>query len=90
MISLTLEWDKYARPDEFELSLPTTTVDLLALEAIEQTAWEYELLGLSADGQVMAHYRGELRKAGILSTWLVKPISRGETHSTRSLLMIRA
>ena len=60
------------RPDEFDLEIPMTSVELPALEPLEQTVWEYELLGMSPSTQVMQHYRTALRQAGILSTWQVK------------------
>jgi error-prone DNA polymerase len=60
------------RPHEFDLVLPTIDGDLPALEPLEQTLWEYELMGLSPSTQVISHYRQALRKAGVLSTWQVK------------------
>ncbi len=58
--------------DGFDLTLPTIAADLPRLGALEETVWEYELLGLSPAGQVMAHYRARLRRHGVLSTWQVK------------------
>ena len=47
-------------------------VELPHLEGLQRTVWEYELLGHSPDGQILRHYRNELREAGVLSTWQVK------------------
>jgi error-prone DNA polymerase len=65
------------RPSEFDLSVPPADVELPALEPLEQTLWDYELLGLSPDGQIMQHYRAALRRAGVLSTWQVKHEAKG-------------
>lgn len=60
------------RPAELPLVLPTVDVSLPDLAEFEQTQWEYELLGLSPNGQVMRHYRAALQRAGILNTAEVK------------------
>ncbi len=59
-------------PDTLALEWSTIPAELPPLPAIEQTAWEYELLGLSPEMQVMAHYRSWLRRHRVLSTWQVK------------------
>ena len=39
---------------------------LPALAPLEQTAWEVELLGLSPGGQIMRHYRAQLRAQSLV------------------------
>ena len=56
----------------FDVTVPVVDVDLPSLEGLQSTVWEYELLGHSPDGQIIQHYREELRAAGILSNWEVK------------------
>jgi len=60
----------------FDLPVPVMEVELPRLEGLQRTVWEYELLGHSPDGQILQHYRRQLRAAGILSNWEVK-------HNTR-------
>ena len=60
------------RPDEFNLDTPPIPIDLPPLGALEQTVWEYELLGLAPDTQILTHYRAALRRAHVYSTWEVK------------------
>ncbi len=77
------------RPDEFELNLPTQPVALPALDAPEQTAWEYELLGLSPERQLFVHYREVLRKQNVRSTWQVKQARPGERLQVAGLVAVR-
>lgn len=72
-----------------ELAAPEETPDLPALAPLEQTAWAYELLGLAPGGQVMAHYREELRRAGVLSTWQVKAAEAGRRVRVAGLVVVR-
>lgn len=58
--------------DGFDLLVPVVEVELPHLEGLQQTIWEYELLGHSPDGQILRHYREQLREAGIWSGWEVK------------------
>jgi error-prone DNA polymerase len=60
------------RPEELARVLPVMDADLPALEEGEQTLWEYELLGLSPNGQILRHYRPALQRAGVLDTAQVK------------------
>ncbi len=60
------------RPDELPLVMPEMPVELPELDDMEQTHWEYELLGLSPHAQMMRHYRHALNRAGILSSVEVK------------------
>ena len=46
--------------DELPFTLLVSEVELPALDDLEQTAWEYELLGLSPAGQTMRHFRPAL------------------------------
>jgi error-prone DNA polymerase len=77
------------RPDELPLTLASIAAELPPLDALEETAWEYELLGLSPAGQVMRHYRGDLRKAGILSTWQVKQARPGQRVRVAGMVVVR-
>ncbi|MEZ4559642.1 MAG: hypothetical protein R2854_24920 [Caldilineaceae bacterium] len=77
-------------PGGFALDLPTIQADLPPLAALEQTAWEYELTGLSAANQVMVHYRAALRRHGVLSTWQVKHTAEpGARVSVAGLVVVR-
>ncbi len=77
------------RPAEFDITLSPTEIDLPALDGLEQTAWEYELLGLSPAGQVMHHYRQALRKQGILSTWQVKEAYAGQRLRVAGMVVVK-
>ncbi len=77
------------RPDEFDLATAPVAAELPVLEAIEQTAWEYELMGLSPERQMMAHYRDRLRRQGILSTWQVKQAEAGQRVRVAGFVVVR-
>ena len=77
------------RAHKLEMELPAIQVDLPALDALERTVWEYELLGFSAAGQVMAQYREQLRRAGVLSTWQVKESEAGQRVRVAGLVVVR-
>ena len=78
------------RPHELTLASRPAPVELPPLTPLEQTAWEYELLGLSPAGQIMTHYRAALRAAGVLSTWQVKQSSeRGDRVSVAGMVVVR-
>ncbi|MCL5952734.1 MAG: error-prone DNA polymerase [Chloroflexi bacterium] len=66
------------RPEELPLVLPVMDVHLPELEAGEESLWEYELLGLSPNGQLMRHYRPALQRSGVLNTAEVKVQPEGE------------
>ncbi|WP_089717415.1 DNA polymerase III subunit alpha [Candidatus Entotheonella palauensis] len=72
-----------------DLSTAAVEVDLPRLEGLEQMVWEYEILGLSPDGQIMQPYREQLRKAGILSTWQVKQEGAGKRVRVAGMAVIR-
>lgn len=67
---------EYHVDDDLQYPASVTPVELPELPPLEQTLWEYELLGLSPDGQIMSHYRQRLRDApstrDVLTTWEVK------------------
>jgi error-prone DNA polymerase len=65
-------------PDELPLEVALSSIDLPPLSEIEQTAWEYELTGLSPQGNLMRHYRPALRRAGVASVWQVKQMEAGQ------------
>ncbi len=77
------------RPDEFDLDLPTQPVTLPALDGPDQTAWEYELLGLSPQRQLLVHYREVLRRQNVRSTWQVKQARPGERLQVGGLVAVR-
>ncbi len=55
-----------------DLPVPVVEVALPHLEGLQQTVWEYELLGHSPDGQILRHYRAALHSAGVWRNWQVK------------------
>jgi error-prone DNA polymerase len=75
--------------DDLGLETPVVDVVLPPLDALEESAWEYELLGLSPAGQVMVHYREALRKAGVLSTGQVKEARAGRTVWVGGMVVVR-
>ncbi len=77
------------RWDALELTAAPSTVELPTLDAEEETAWEYELMGLSPTRQMMAHYRGGLRAAGVFSTWQVKQAEAGERVQVAGFVVVR-
>jgi len=66
----------YHTSDDLQFPVTIAPVDLPELPPLEQTLWEYELLGLSPDGQIMSDYRQRLRSTpstrDVLTTWEVK------------------
>ena len=77
------------RPDEFDLVQGEVAVALPLLAPLEQTAWEYELMGASPTQQMMVHYRPQLRAAGVLSSWQVKRISPGRRVRSAGFVVVR-
>ncbi|MFO7632878.1 MAG: DNA polymerase III subunit alpha [Caldilinea sp.] len=77
------------RPDAFDLTAASSAADLPPLDALEQTAWEYELMGLSPERQLMVHYRFALRRQGILSTWQVKQTEAGRCVRVAGYVVMR-
>ena len=67
---------EYHVSDDLQFPASFIPADLPELPPLEQTLWEYELLGLSADAQIMAHYRQPLRDhpatKDVLTTWEIK------------------
>jgi error-prone DNA polymerase len=87
-----LLWELGGLVDEaagFDLPPAAMEVELPTLAPLEQTAWEYELLGLSPQGHVLAHYRAGLRAAGVLSTWQVKEARAGQRVWVAGLVVVR-
>jgi error-prone DNA polymerase len=88
----TLLWqlgDIDYRPEELPLVMPTNDVSLPALEDMEATLWEYELLGLSPAGQIMRHHRLAFAKAGILTTADVKAQSEGRRVRVGGMAVVK-
>ncbi|HXF63378.1 MAG TPA: error-prone DNA polymerase [Caldilineaceae bacterium] len=78
------------RSDGLDVSAPLVEAALPPLGALEQTLWEYELLGHSPDGQLLRHDRAALREAGILSTWQVKQEARaGQRIRVAGMVVVR-
>ncbi|MBW7884364.1 MAG: DNA polymerase III subunit alpha [Caldilineaceae bacterium] len=77
------------RPGELPLISTPVAVNLPPLAALEETAWEYELMGLSPGRQFMAHYRTALRGRGILSTWQVKQATAGARVQVAGYVVVR-
>ena len=76
-------------PDELSLETDSTPANLPALAPLEQTAWEYELLGLSPGGQIMRHYRAQLRAQRVLSAWEVKQAEPGRRVRVAGMMAVR-
>jgi error-prone DNA polymerase len=77
------------RPEELPLEIPSDAVELPALEDIQATVWEYELLGLSANDQIMRHYRDILRRTGALSTVEVKHQENGRVVRVGGMAVVK-
>jgi error-prone DNA polymerase len=77
------------RPDELDLSGVNIAAALPPLDAIEATAWEYELMGLSPRQQMMVHYRQALRAAGVLTTGAVKQEEAGRRVRVAGFAVVR-
>lgn len=75
--------------DGFDLTTEPSVAPLPALSAMEQTAWEYELMELSPERQVMVHYRSALRSRGILSTWQIKQMEAGRQVRVAGYVVVR-
>ena len=77
------------RPAALALVNPGQEAALPPLAALEQTAWEYELMGLAPSRQVMSHYRAALRRQRVRSTWEVKQLAAGERAQTAGFVVVR-
>jgi error-prone DNA polymerase len=77
------------RPDELDLPGANIAAALPLLDAIEATAWEYELMGLSPRQQMMVHYRQALRAAGVLTTGAVKQEEAGRRVRVAGFAVVR-
>jgi error-prone DNA polymerase len=77
------------RPGVIPLEQPQTPVDLPALPALEQTAWEYELMGASPAGQLMRHHRAKLAAAGVLRCSQVKRTAEGRRVRCAGFVVVR-
>jgi error-prone DNA polymerase len=69
-------------PAEMPVALPP-------LPPVEQTAWEYELMGASPARQMMVHYRAQLRAAGVLSGGQVKQLPAGRRVRSAGFVVVR-
>ncbi len=87
----------YHASDDLQLPATRTPVELPQLAPLEQMQWEYELLGLSTDGQIMSLYRKPLRESpatrDVLSTWevkrQVKKYPRGRRVRVAGMIVVR-
>ncbi len=77
------------RPQELSLTLPSIPAELPTLEALEQMQWDYELMGLSPDGQMLSHYRDGLKQAGVLTLQEVKRQPNGARVRIGGMKVIR-
>ncbi len=73
----------------FDLVQEEAHVELPLLAPLEQTAWEYELMGAAPARQMMVHYRPQLRAAGVLSGWQVKQMPRGRRARSAGFVVVR-
>lgn len=88
----TLLWqlgDLDLRPGAMPLVPPPAPADLPPLPDLEQTVWEYELMGASPAGQVMLHHRARLHALGILSCWQVKWERAGRQVRCAGFVVVR-
>jgi len=74
---------------ELNLQAPVQPVDLPELSDLEQTLWEYELLGLAPEDHLMGFYRERLRAKGILSSQELETRQDGETVWVAGLVVVR-
>jgi len=76
-------------PDELPITMPAIHIELLTLDPLEQTAWEYELLGLSPTGQILRHYRPALQAAGVMTALAVKQAMPGQRVHVAGMVVVR-
>jgi error-prone DNA polymerase len=76
-------------PDELPLDVPVSDADLPELSALERMSWEYELIGLSAAGQYMQHYRRALQCAGAVSAAEAKRLPDGRRIRVAGMQVVR-
>jgi error-prone DNA polymerase len=74
---------------ELDLQVSVQPVDLPELSDLEQTLWEYELLGLTPGDHLMGYYRDRLRRRGILSSQELNARRDGETVWVAGLVIVR-
>jgi error-prone DNA polymerase len=72
-----------------DLQVPVQPVDLPKLSDLEQTLWEYELLGLTPEDHLMGFYRERLRKKGVLSSQELGTRQDGEIVWVAGLVVVR-
>jgi error-prone DNA polymerase len=77
------------RTDGLPLAQPPADAALPPLAPMEQTAWEYELMGASPAGQVMRHHRAALRAGGVLPCGEVKRARAGRTVRAAGFVVVR-
>ncbi|MBK8046791.1 MAG: hypothetical protein IPK16_06505 [Anaerolineales bacterium] len=77
------------RPDELEIPPAAIPVALPVLPALEQTLWEYELMGLSPAQQLMKHYRAGLRARGVRSNGEIKQLEAGKRVRGAGFVVVR-
>lgn len=83
------------RIDDGALDLPPAepatelSAELPDLSHLEQAAWEHELLGFAPDGQILEHFRPQLRAAGVYSIWQVKQARLGQRVWTAGMIAVQ-
>jgi error-prone DNA polymerase len=73
----------------FDLVAPPQEVELTPLHAEETTAWDYELMGWSPQGNLVQHYRAALEQRGAIKTWEAKQTADGRRVLVGGLIVIR-
>ena len=71
----------------FELAF--AVVALPELSDFEVSTWEYELMGLSAAGQFLRHYRPMLAKLGAMTTAQVKQQPAGRRVRVAGMAVVK-
>lgn len=77
------------RPDELLLPQVHTQATLPEIDQQEQEIWEHELTGLAPAGNIMRHYRAQLRRRRIAGTWEVKQMQRGRQARVAGMMVVR-
>jgi error-prone DNA polymerase len=75
--------------DGLDLETPVMPVALPALDRVEQTLWEYELLGLTPGEHMMSAYRERLRARGVSSSDELVSLRSGERVLVAGLVIVR-
>jgi error-prone DNA polymerase len=72
-----------------DLEVPIELVELPELSELGKMLWEYELLGLAPDRQLMSIYRDRLRVRGVLSSLELASRPSGEDVCVAGVVVVR-